>query len=237
MSNELIRTNSLVKQYGARTVVNGVSLTVFENEILSIIGPNGAGKSTMIEMTLGLRKQDEGSLSYWIKDYRKYVGAQLQSTPFFPGLTALENLQLFAAFYKKKLETQECKDLLSLCGLQDVIKTEASRLSGGQQKRLAIAVALVHHPRLVFLDEPTTALDPKSRREIHELISQLHARRTSVVFTSHDMDEVAKLSDRVIMMDKGMIIAEGRVEDLCETYKVSNLEELYLHLAEGGEKG
>lgn len=236
MGNVLIKADGLRKWYSSRAVVNGVSVSVYENEILAIIGPNGAGKSTTIEMVLGLRTQDEGKVSYWSDDYRRSVGVQLQATPFFPGLTAFENLQLFAAFYKRKLSKQEGVELLTLCGLQEVVKTEASKLSGGQQKRLAIAVALVHNPKVVFLDEPTAALDPKSRRELHQLIKELHQRGTTVVFTSHDMDEVAKLSDRVMMIDKGAVIAEGTAAELCRINGVQNLEELYLQLTLGGNE-
>lgn len=234
MTAILMKAQGLMKQYGSRTVVKGVSLRVYENEILAIIGPNGAGKSTTIEMVLGLRKQDAGEVSYWEKNFQKHVGVQLQATPFFPGLSAFENLQLFAAFYKKKLTKQAGMELLTLCGLQDSMKTEASRLSGGQQKRLAIAVALVHNPKLVFLDEPTAALDPKSRREIHQLITELNRRGTSVVFTSHDMDEVTKLSHRVMMIDQGTVIAEGSAKELCESHNVQNLEDVYLNLTVGG---
>lgn len=236
MANILIKADGLRKQYSSRQVVNGVSVSVYEKEILAIIGPNGAGKSTTIEMVLGLRKQDEGEVSYWSEDFRKSVGVQLQATPFFPGLTALENLHLFAAFYRKKLVKKEGIALLTLCGLQDVWKTEASKLSGGQQKRLAIAVALVHNPKVVFLDEPTAALDPKSRREIHQLAAELHKRGTTIVFTSHDMDEVAKLSHRVMMIDKGEVIAEGTAAELCRQHSVQNLEELYLQLTMGGNE-
>lgn len=234
MSAILMKAQGLMKQFGTRKVVNGISINVYENEILAIIGPNGAGKSTMIEMVLGLRKQDAGEVVYWEKDYRRLVGVQLQATPFFPGLSAFENLQLFAAFYKKKLTKQTGMELLTLCGLHDVMKTEASRLSGGQQKRLAIAVSLVHDPKLVFLDEPTAALDPVSRREIHQLIANLHRRGTTVVFTSHDMDEVTKLSHRVMMINEGSVIAEGSAKELCVTYNVHNLEDLYLQLTVGG---
>ncbi|WP_462413072.1 ABC transporter ATP-binding protein [Neobacillus sp. Marseille-QA0830] len=236
MTTILMKAQGLMKQYGTRTVVNGVSMAVYENEILAIIGPNGAGKSTTLEMVLGLRKQDAGDVSYWDKEFRRSVGVQLQATPFFPGLTAFENLQLFAAFYKKRLSKRAGLDLLTLCGLQDVMKTEASRLSGGQQKRLAISVALVHEPKVVFLDEPTAALDPKSRREIHQLVIDLNKRGTTVVFTSHDMDEVAKLSHRVMMIDQGTVIAEGPAKVLCESHGVQSLEEVYLHLTNGGSK-
>ncbi|MBY0121512.1 ABC transporter ATP-binding protein [Bacillus sp. S/N-304-OC-R1] len=234
MSNRLIHAIGLKKQYNSGPAVNGITISVFEQEVLAIIGPNGAGKSTTIEMILGLRKPDEGEVFYWSEDFRRSVGVQLQATPFFQGLTALENLQLFGAFYKRKISKDESMKLLKLCGLGDVCKTEASKLSGGQQKRLAIAIALVHDPKVVFLDEPTAALDPRSRREIHELMMKLFERGTSVVFTSHDMDEVSKLSHRVVMIDNGSVIAEGSPDHLCREYCVPNLEELYLHITKGG---
>lgn len=235
MSKRLVNAIDLRKSYSSREVVKGISISVYENEILTIIGPNGAGKSTTIEMMLGLRKPDDGSISYWDDNFRKTVGVQLQSTPFFQGLTALENIQLFAAFYKRKLSRQESLELLMLCGLGDAAKTEAGRLSGGQQKRLAIAVALVHEPKIIFLDEPTAALDPRSRREIHQLILCLHERGSSIVFTSHDMEEVSKLSHHVIMIDQGVVIGEGPAEDLISKHDVSNLEEVYLLLTKGGK--
>lgn len=234
MLKELISAARLTKRYNSRTVVEDVSFRVMENQILSIIGPNGAGKSTTIEMVLGLKKPDGGEISYWCKDFQQAIGVQLQSTPFFPGLTAYENLQLFSAFYKKKLSRQDCLKLLKLCGLEEAQKTEASRLSGGQQKRLAIAVALVHDPKVVFLDEPTAALDPRSRKEIHQIMKDLNRRGTSIVFTSHDMEEVFKLSHRVIMIDEGKVIAEGTAEELCRQHNVGNLEELYMNLTSGG---
>ncbi|CAM3002869.1 ABC transporter ATP-binding protein [Paenibacillus sediminis] len=226
----LVQANRLSKMYGSRTVVNHVDIQVKASEIVAIIGPNGAGKSTLIDMILGLRRPDEGQIEFWRKDYLSYVGVQLQATPFFPGLSAYENLRLFAALYKKKLDRQRGLELLRLCGLEDAANTEASKLSGGQQKRLAIAIATVHEPELVFLDEPTAALDPRARREIHEVIDRLASSGKSVVFTSHDMEEVHKLADKVIMIDKGRIIAEGTPVQLCEQYGVDHLEELYLNL-------
>lgn len=233
MSTALITASGLKKSYGSRSVVNGISLSVYEHEILSIIGPNGAGKSTTVEMILGIRKQDEGTVSYWSSDYKKQVGVQLQSTPFFQGLTTYENLRLFAALYKRKITKVEGVSILAFCGLDQVMNIEASKLSGGQQKRLAIAIALVHEPKIVCLDEPTAALDPRSRAEIHELIQKLHESGKTVVFTSHDMDEVSRLSHRIVMIDQGTVIAEGSADDLCEKYEVSSVEELYLQLTKG----
>lgn len=232
MIPKLLKAVGLKKRYGNRYVVNGIDMEIQQNEVIAVIGPNGAGKSTMLDLILGLKKADEGTVEYWSAHYRSQVGVQLQSTPFFPGLSALENLQLFGAFYRKKLSAEEAVSLLQLCGLQEVAGTEASRLSGGQQKRLAIAVSVVHQPKLVFLDEPTAALDPKSRREIHNLIRKLAESGCTIVFTSHDMEEVHKLADRLMMIDAGRVVAEGKPEELCTAYQTENLEELYLKLME-----
>lgn len=231
MNRVLLRATGLVKRYGSRTVVNGIDLEVREKEVVAVIGPNGAGKSTTFDLILGLKRKDAGSVTYWCGDYKAKVGVQLQTTPFFPGLSALDNLKLFAAFQKRKLSAEEGVRILELCGLREVARTEASRLSGGQQKRLAIALALVHDPKLLFLDEPTAALDPRARREIRELIRRLAERGSSVVFTSHDMEEVGKLADRIVLIRGGRIVAEGTPEELLARHAAANLEELYLKLA------
>src|SRR5690554_6828017 len=226
----LIRARGLVKRYGGRTVVKGIDLDIHPNEVVALIGPNGAGKTTTLEMILGLRPPDGGSVAYWCEDPRKHLGVQLQATPFFPALTAAENLQLIAAFYGMRLQPGEMRDILQRCGLAEEERTEASRLSGGQQKRLAIAIALVHRPQVLFLDEPTAALDPRARKEIRDLIRRLSRSGTTIVFTSHDMEEVEKLADRVILIHRGEIRAEGSPESLPRQYGVGNLEELYLEL-------
>ncbi|WLR41797.1 ABC transporter ATP-binding protein [Bacillus carboniphilus] len=212
-----------------------MSLNIVENEILAVIGPNGAGKTTLLEIIVGLRKADQGEVNYWDPLFKEYIGVQLQSVPFFPGLTTIENIKLFAAFYKKRISTEKVLALLSSCGLEKVGDTEATRLSGGQQKRLAIAIAMVHNPKLLFLDEPTSALDPRSRKEIHQLIQQLFQLGTTIVFTSHDMGEVMNLASRLLMIDQGKIVAEGHPQELCQQYDVDNLESLYLHLTDKEE--
>lgn len=228
MNGPLVKAEGLVKRYGSRTVVDGVGMQVAAGEVLAVIGPNGAGKSTTLDMILGLKQPEEGSIAYWCKDYRSQVGVQLQDTPFFPGLTVMGNLKLFAAFYRKPLPREMGLELLRLAGLLEIETVEASRLSGGQQKRLAIALALVHEPKLLFLDEPTAALDPRARREIHELIRELSGKGTAVVFTSHDMEEVGKLAHRILLIDKGKLLAEGSLEQLRHRYPYDTLEELYL---------
>jgi ABC-2 type transport system ATP-binding protein len=230
--NNLLEAHHLVKRYGNRTVVKDIDLFVAPGEVVGLIGPNGAGKSTTLEMVLGLRMPDRGEVVFWCKDPRRQIGVQLQTTPFFRGLTVAENLILFANFYGVQLTKQQVADLLARCGLTGVARTEAARLSGGQQKRLAIALTLAHHPHLIFLDEPTAALDPRARHEIRELIRSFAASGTAIVFTSHDMEEVGKLADRVVLIVEGRVRAEGKPTDLLVAYNVASLEELYLKLTD-----
>ena len=228
----LIQARNLQKSYNGQKIVKGIHLDLHSDEILAVIGPNGAGKSTTLEMLIGLRKADIGEISYWQNGYQEKIGVQLQAAPFFAGLNAFENLKLFASFYKKTLTDKQVKEVLTKCGLASAGKVEASKLSGGQQKRLAISIALIHNPEIIFLDEPTAALDPRARQEIHGLIKDLHHQGKTVVLTSHDMDEVEKLATRIIMIDQGEIIAEGRTAQLCKEHHVSSLEQLYLQLTE-----
>lgn len=234
MDSTLIKAEGLVKTYGRKPVVNGLSLDIQEGEVLAIIGPNGAGKSTTLDLLLGLRRPDAGSVTYWTSDPARHIGLQLQSTPFFPGFTALENMRMFAAFYGLRLTSDELMGHLRRCGLEEHAKTDALRLSGGQQKRLAIAMTLTHEPKLLFLDEPTAALDPRARREIRDLIRSLSASGTSIVFTSHDMEEVHKLASRIVFIHNGRIAASGSPQDLLDRYKTETLEELYISLTASG---
>ncbi|MGF7045895.1 ABC-2 type transport system ATP-binding protein [Paenibacillus sp. DS2015] len=228
----VIQARGLVKKYGLRTVVDGLDLFLAQGEVLAIIGPNGAGKSTTLDMILGLKEPDAGTITYWRKDPYRQIGVQLQSTPFFPGFNALENMRMFAAFYGLRLTNDEILSVLHQCGLQDVARTYADRLSGGQQKRLSIAMTLMHNPELLFLDEPTSALDPRARREIRSLIQSLTIAGTTVVFTSHDMEEVQKLATRVVLINAGRIMATGTPADLLDEYNVTSLEDLYIQLTE-----
>jgi ABC-2 type transport system ATP-binding protein len=207
-----------------------VSLDVSPGEIVALIGPNGAGKTTTLEVILGLRAADGGQIKFWRDDPRREIGIQLQATPFFRGLTASENLRLFASFYRVRLAQSQIVAILERCGLAGAASTEAAKLSGGQQKRLAIALALAHNPRLLFLDEPTAALDPRGRHDIRALIHSLAATGAAVVFTSHDMEEVAKLADRVVLIAGGRVRADGTPTDLLAHFGAASLEDLYLEL-------
>lgn len=234
MQNALVNVMHLEKSFSSKKAVHNLSFSISQGEVITIIGPNGSGKSTTLDLILGIQQPSNGEIHFWTQDYRSLIGVQLQSTPFFPGLTAKENLLLFASFYKKKLSKGEITNILRLCSLESVANTEVTKLSGGQQKRLSIGLALVHQPELVFLDEPTAALDPRARKEVHQTITEIKKQGTTVVITSHDMDEVAKLADRILFFRGGTKIAEGTAQELCMQYEVNDLEALYMNLTKDG---
>ncbi|WP_342436482.1 ABC transporter ATP-binding protein [Paenibacillus sp. FSL L8-0436] len=228
----LIEAKGIHKQFRNREVVKGIDLEIREGEILALIGTNGAGKSTTLAMLLGILQPDSGEITRWRDDYRAHIGVQLQSTPFFEGYTAEENLALFAALYHVKLSKAQIRNKLEECNLADAGKTPAARLSGGQQKRLAIAVTAIHNPDLIVLDEPAAGLDPRARQEIRRMIERLAGNNVTVLFSSHDMEEVSRIADRLILMDNGQIVAEGQPEDLLQQYHAEKLEDLYLQLTD-----
>ncbi|WP_052343850.1 ABC transporter ATP-binding protein [Bacillus massiliigorillae] len=234
MQNQLVNIIHLEKSFSSTKAVHDLSFSISKGEVIMIIGPNGSGKSTTLDLILGIQHPTKGEVQFWSTNYRSLVGVQLQSTPFFPGLTAKENLLLFANFYKRKLSEGQLTHILRLCSLESVANTEVTKLSGGQQKRLSIGLALVHLPELVFLDEPTAALDPRARKEVHQTITEIQKQGTTVVITSHDMDEVTKLADRILFFHSGTKIAEGTASELCAQYGVQNLEELYINLTKDG---
>ncbi|MEK4059795.1 MULTISPECIES: ABC transporter ATP-binding protein [Paenibacillus] len=228
----LIEAKGIHKQFRNREVVKGIDLEIRQGEVLALIGTNGAGKSTTLAMLLGILQPDSGDITRWRDDYRAHIGVQLQSTPFFEGYTAEENLALFAALYHVKLSKAQIRNKLEECNLADAGKTPAARLSGGQQKRLAIAVTAIHNPDLIVLDEPAAGLDPRARQEIRRMIERLAGNKVTVLFSSHDMEEVSRIADRLILMDNGQIIAEGQPEDLLQQYHAEKLEDLYLQLTD-----
>ncbi len=165
-----METKSIRKQFHNREVVRGIDVEIKQGEILALIGTNGAGKSTTLAMLLGILQPDAGTITRWREDFRAHIGVQLQSTPFFEGYTAEENLRLFAALYNVKVDKQQIQRKLEECNLQEARKTLASRLSGGQQKRLAIAVTTLHNPDFIILDEPAAGLDPRARHKVRNMI-------------------------------------------------------------------
>jgi ABC-2 type transport system ATP-binding protein len=200
------------KAYGDLNAVDGVSLTVAEGEFFGILGPNGAGKTTTLEIIEGLREPDSGSVrllgeSPWPRNVALLprIGVQLQATAFFEKLTAREQLRTFAALYR--VSADRADEMLELVGLTDKADTREDRLSGGQRQRLSIACALIHDPDVVFLDEPTAALDPQARRNLWDVLRAIQERGKTILYTTHYLDEAEILCDRVAIMDRGRILA------------------------------
>lgn len=211
MGKTIVKVENLTKKYGKKTVVNGISFEVGEGEIFGILGPNGAGKTTTLEMLETLRPIDGGSASIDGIDVasnankiKSIIGVQPQ-TPSFEEKTKLtELIEMFSAFYGERVNA---KDFLKDVQLEEKADAYPEQLSGGQRQRFSIAAALVHGPRVFFLDEPTTGLDPQARRNLWDLIREVQARGVTVIMTTHYMDEAELLCDRVAVMDKGEIIA------------------------------
>jgi ABC-2 type transport system ATP-binding protein len=241
----IIEVRDLRKRYGQLTAVDGVSFDVAEGEVFGILGPNGAGKTTTLEMIEGMRPIDEGAATIDGIDVRRdprevkrRIGIQLQSSAFFDELTLVELLDLFGQLYGRDVDPMA---LLSLIELTDKAKSQVRTLSGGQKQRFSIAAALVNEPRVLFLDEPTTGLDPQARRHLWGFVRQIRERGHTVVLTTHYMDEAEELCDRVAVMDRGRIIALDSPQALIEALigrgfrkerveRLANLEDVFLDL-------
>jgi ABC-2 type transport system ATP-binding protein len=209
---DAIVVSDIRKDYGDLHAVAGVSFTVAEGEFFGILGPNGAGKTTTLEIIEGLRKPDSGTVTLlgenpWPRKVKLLprIGVQLQASAFFEKLTAREQLETFASLYG--VGTKTIDDMLEVVGLSDKANTREDKLSGGQRQRLSIACALVHDPDIVFLDEPTAALDPQARRNLWDVLREIRSRGKTIVYTTHYLDEAEILCDRVAIMDKGTILA------------------------------
>ncbi|GAA1412156.1 ABC transporter ATP-binding protein [Catellatospora coxensis] len=207
----VIEVNGLTKRYGDRTVVDGVSFTVAEGEVFGILGENGAGKTTTVECISGLRTPDAGSISVFGLDssadreeLRRIIGVQLQESQLQDRLRVGEAMQLYASFYR---DPADWRELLAAVGLTEQVRMPYAKLSGGQKQRLSIALALIGNPRLAILDELTTGLDPRARRETWRLIRQIRDRGVTVLLVTHFMDEAERLCDRLAVLDGGKIVA------------------------------
>ena len=241
----IIVVQELVKKYDKFTAVNGISFEVFPGEIFGLLGPNGAGKSTTLEIIETLREKTSGKV--WVdgidldKDpsaIKKIIGVQLQSSGFYPNLNLVELIELFNGLYNKKVDAHK---LLSEVNLTDKAKSKAKELSGGQKQRFSIATTLINDPKIIFLDEPTTGLDPQARRNLWDLIRKIKANGTTVILTTHYMDEAEQLCDRIAIIDSGNIIKldtpEHMIDELVESgferpkqVKAANLEDVFIHL-------
>jgi len=209
---DAVAVTDIHKSYGALNAVDGVSFTVHVGEFFGILGPNGAGKTTTLEIVEGLRRPDSGVVtllgeSPWPRNpaLLPRVGVQLQASSFFERLTAREQLETFGSLYGVSKTT--AAEMLDLVGLADKADVQENKLSGGQRQRLSIACALVHDPDIVFLDEPTAALDPQARRNLWDVLRAIQARGKTIVYTTHYLDEAEILCDRVAIMDRGRILA------------------------------
>jgi len=244
MSN-IIEVKNLRKKYGDHIAVKDVNFAVKEGEIFGILGPNGAGKTSTMEMMESLRSIDGGSVELAGLDVAKHphkikklIGIQLQTSAFFDKVTLVESLKMFASFYGVKIDPLE---LLRDVDLVEKAKSFPEKLSGGQRQRFSIATALVNQPRVLFLDEPTTGLDPQARRNMWQLIEQIRGKGITVILTSHYMEEAQKLCDRVAIMDDGRIIALDTPQNLVakllkkgfhkkQTREAADLEDVYIDL-------
>jgi ABC-2 type transport system ATP-binding protein len=227
----IIEIEDLRKRYGARSAVDGVTLSVAEGEFFGVLGPNGAGKSTLVEIVEGLRPADSGTVrvlgrSPWPRDLDLLarMGIQTQSSAFFPRHTAVEHLRRVAALHRAPAARAD--EVLARVGLRDSADTRVEKLSGGQRQRLAIASALTHDPELLFLDEPTAALDPLARKQLWELLRSLKER--TIVYATHHLDEAEALCDRVAIIHGGRVVAVDTPAGLCERTGAATLEGAYL---------
>ncbi len=210
-NDEAIAVENFSKSYGANRVVNNLSFTVQHGEVFALLGPNGAGKTTTVETLEGYRKPDQGTIRVLGLDpiresanLKPQIGVMLQQDGLYPALTAREVLSLFAGYYA---HPQGVDALLEKVGLTTAAKTRCRRLSGGQKRRLALAVALVGNPSLIFMDEPTAGMDPQARLTTWEIVRELKQQGVTILLTTHLMDEAERLADRVAIIDHGQLIA------------------------------
>ena len=206
----LLEAVDLVKTFPGVRAVDGVSFEVTQGQCFGLLGPNGAGKTTTMEMLEGISRPRSGEILYQghtlDRGYREDIGIQFQSTALQDFQTVRESLQMFTRLYKRSTDTDE---LIELCRLEDILDRDTRKLSGGQRQRLLLAIALVNDPQLVFLDEPTTGLDPQARRNFWGLIEMVLQRGKTVVLTTHYMEEAQRLCDEIVIVDQGRIIARG----------------------------
>lgn len=228
MIKPIITVKDLHKKYGNFHAVKGISFTVNEGEIFGLLGPNGAGKSTTLEIMETLRTKTSGTveingynLDTQPNEIKQCIGVQLQSSGYYPGLNLTELIQLFAGLYNTEVDVMQ---LLQKVNLTDKAKAKFKELSGGQKQRFSIASTLINKPKVIFLDEPTTGLDPQARRNLWDLIKAIRDEGTTVIITTHYMDEAEILCDRVAIIDNGNIIAIDTPDNLIDNLVASGFE-------------
>ena len=224
----IIKVSNLAKRYGTLEAVKGISFDVYEGEIFGLLGPNGAGKTTTLEIIETLREKTSGevlvdglSIDKDMQRIKQTIGVQLQSAGYYPNLNLVELIHLFAGLYNEKVDAQA---MLRLVGLEDKGKSKYKELSGGQKQRFSIATTLINKPKIVFLDEPTTGLDPQARRNLWGLIREIRDKGATVVITTHYMDEAENLCDRVAIVDSGRIVSIDTPDQLIDHLVASGFE-------------
>src|SRR6266850_3277735 len=221
MNPAIIEVENLTKRYGDVEALRGVSFSVSEGEVFGLLGPNGAGKTTTVEILEGLRAPDSGGVTVLSIDVARHpdalkerIGVSLQTAALYPKLTVVEVLDLFRSFYRRGRPTDE---LVTMLDLGEKRNTRTKELSGGQRQRLAVALALVNDPEVVFLDEPTTGMDPAARRSLWEIVRGLQSSGKTILLTTHYMEEAEVLCDRLAIMDHGRILEAGTVNQLIDS--------------------
>jgi len=213
--NALIKVDNLVKEYQGLRAVDGISFAIERGTCFGLLGPNGAGKTTTVEILEGIKEPSSGTILYKGEplgaSFHHEAGIMFQSTALQEFITARETLSMFQRFYTKNTPIEE---LVAACSLESFLDRDTRKLSGGQRQRLLLAIALINDPDVVFLDEPTTGLDPQARRKIWELVRTIRARGKTVLLTTHYMEEAYELCDQILIMDRGRIIAEGSPDAL-----------------------
>jgi len=245
LSDNIIEVKNLVKKYDTLTAVDGISFNVRDGEVFGLLGPNGAGKTTTLEIMETLRNKTSGevfinglSVDNDQSEIKKIIGIQLQAAGFYPNLYLNELIELFAGLYNVNTDPDE---LLDLVNLREKKNSKFKELSGGQKQRFSICTTLINDPKLIFLDEPTTGLDPQARRNLWELIKRIKAKGTTIMLTTHYMDEAEILCDRVGIIDHGKIIIidspDNLIDDLVQSgferpkqVKLASLEDVFINL-------
>jgi len=215
----ILDVKNLRKQYGSLIAVDDISFSINEGICFGLLGPNGAGKTTTIEIIEGITNKSSGDIFYYGqkigKDFKQQSGIQFQSTALQDFLTVKETIELFRHLYTQTLPLDE---LVELCSLHTFMDQDTQKLSGGQRQRLLLSLALVNDPKILFLDEPTTGLDPQARRHFWDMVNNIKAQNKTIILTTHYMEEAAVLCDELIIMDKGCIVAQGEPTALLQQH-------------------
>jgi ABC-2 type transport system ATP-binding protein len=242
MAEEVLRAEHLNRSFGSLRAVDDVSFSLHEGEILGLLGPNGAGKTTIIHLLLGLTTADSGRITVFGKDLNKHRKEILSEVNFMStyasmpnSLKAFECLRVFARLYQVSDYKKRIEEVLSMFEITNIYHKSIRNLSSGQMTRLILAKAFINNPRLLFLDEPTSSLDPDIADKTRRLLKNIKKRRRiSILYTSHNMKEMQELSDRLLFLHQGKIIARGSPDELVSRFKQRDLEEAFLHVARSG---